>query len=79
MIQCNGFWDTSQEFQKFANDLQMFQANFMNIGETTKQKFAEISAIECFITELPGLLVKLNKTLENISMSLDVLDAVASG
>lgn len=79
-IQCNGFWDTSREFQKLADDLQMLQANLLNIGETAKQNVDEVPAIiATAITKLPGCLAELNKTVENISMSLDILDAVASG
>lgn len=78
-IQCDGFWNTSKEFQKLANDRQMFQANLVDIAKTAKHHFDEITAIANVTTELPEVLAELNKTTENISMLLDILGSVARG
>ena len=78
-IQCDGFWDTSKEFEKLAYDRQMFQANLMNIAETAKRHFDEITAIATVTTELPEILAELNKTTENVSMLVDILGTIARG
>lgn len=75
-IQCDGFWDTSEEFQKLADYQDAFQANLINISETTKYHFEEISALATVVTELPGILAKLNKTTETVSMLLNILDKI---
>ena len=46
----------------------------INIAETTKYHFEEISTLATVVTELPGILAELNKTTETVSMFLDILD-----
>ena len=73
-LQCDGFWDTSNEFQRLADYQEEFQANLINIAETTKYHFEEISTLATVVTELPGILAELNKTTETVSMFLNILD-----
>ena len=73
MITCDGFVDTSKDYQELAVDLQVFQKNLSKTQEAAELNIEEVSAIVSALTELPALVAILNETVENVWMSLDNL------